>query len=357
VLQSISLTNYRNLNLDLSIANRNLIVAPNGTGKSNFLESIYVSSLGKSFRPVDSYADLLGPNGNFAKVSSTYAQHQLELVISNTDKLQRKFILDGKQRPLSKVIGQFPVLIFAPHAVDLALGEPHTRRDDLDDFISLAQPEYHTKLHSYLQILKHRNALLKSIREGFSQNSELEFWNQELISLANFIVQQRHKFFQEIGEFITAVAIQIYREDKAEFMITYQPNTTEDIENYAEILNQKLVQNSFKEIAVGKTLYGPHKDDYTLSLSKQNLRYLGSRGQQRLAVFIWKLAQHRYLLSLTEQNALILIDDLMSELDQHHRENVAEYLLQSDFQFILTGAEKHDIPKELIKGITGIELT
>jgi DNA replication and repair protein RecF len=356
VLQSISLTNYRNLNLDLSIDQRNLIVAPNGTGKSNFLESIYVSSLGKSFRPVDSYADLLGPNGNFAKVSSVYAQHQLELVISNTDKLQRKFILDDKHRPLSKIIGQFPVLIFAPHAVDLALGEPHTRRDDLDDFISLAQPEYHAKLHSYHQILKNRNALLKNIREGFSQSSELEFWNNELVSLATFIVQQRNKFFSEIGSFIVDVAAQIYREDKADFMITYQPNTAEDIDNYREILNQKLIQNSFKEIAVGKTLYGPHKDDYTLSLGKQNLRYLGSRGQQRLAVFIWKLAQHQYLKSLTEESALILIDDLMSELDQHHRENIAEYLLKSDFQFILTGAEIHDIPDELIGGINRISL-
>jgi DNA replication and repair protein RecF len=356
VLDSLALYNYRNLNLELTLDQANLVIAPNSSGKSNMLEAIYLASFGKVFRPIEHYQEVIGPLDSFTKVTLKDKSDTLEVVISKGEKLSRRFLLNGKQRSLTEVIGRFPVILFAPHVVDLVAGEPSIRRNDLDDYLSALDKNYAIHVRKYQQLLKNRNALLKDMREHGVRQDELKFWTDELVKSAVQIVKGRSSFFAHVDEFIKTTAIKIYKYDEPEFHINYLPDLEADMDSYASALTQKFADNQQKEVIVGQTLYGPHKDDYQLLLNGENLRFLGSRGQQRISVLVWKLAQWHYLKAVSGVESLILIDDIMSELDQTHRERISNYLLEAGYQFILTGAEKSDIPESLQSSAQNLKL-
>ncbi len=141
------------------------------------------------------------------------------------------------------------------------------------------------------------------------------------------------------------------------FAAEFIPNSADAHLPYFEALGQKYAQNQEKEIVVGQTLYGPHKDDYVLSLNGKDLRYLGSRGEQRLAVLAWKLSQHEYLYKMREKNAILLIDDVMSELDVAHRQKVADVISADDrYQVIVTSADIGDVPDSIVASANRLTL-
>jgi DNA replication and repair protein RecF len=126
----------------------------------------------------------------------------------------------------------------------------------------------------------------------------------------------------------------------------YTPNSEPPIQiGYLENLKSKFETNYTKELVVGKTLYGIHKDDYKFILNDiSDLRYLGSRGQQRIGILLLKLAQIKLYGLKAEIKPIFLIDDVMSELDSENRKSVAELVLQSGSQIFLTSADLNEIP-------------
>jgi len=377
---SLTLKNYRNLSdLTLTGLTSNVVISgANGQGKSNILEAIYLATTGRSFRPMNALTEVIGDNGDFAKVELiTDGGEALEMITAlSKSRISRKYILNTKQRSVGIISSRFPVLLFAPHSVDLVSNEPQVRRDDLDTFLSALNSDYRASFNRYQKVLKNRNALLKAIREKKAGRTELLYWTDELLKLAEKIYIARLKFFVDIRPFLKNAATQLYGGDFVDnFAIHYIPasvggdvenrgNTEEkgDQENrnslhgeYGDILREKFSSNIEKEIIVGKTLYGPHKDDYELLLASRNLRYQGSRGQQRLGALLLKLAEWEFMHTMTGKQALFLIDDLMSELDPIHREETAEFLISAPFQFLLTTADKREIPKILINKSVGIE--
>lgn len=355
MLENIQLTNYRNISsFDDSLAETsNVIIAPNSSGKTNFLESIYYSTLGNSFKPIQFVNELIGSERDFAKVLTSWSSNNLEVVVSKiNDKFYKKFSIDGKKVTVSKVIGKYPVLIFAPNSVDLVSGEPSLRRTDLDDYLGLLDKQYQDNIDRYFNILKNRNALIKVIRERRSNPAELKYWTTELVKCATVIYEKRVDFFNTIASTVkkTVEEMEIFLKDSyyLELSLHYLPNLDVIPEEFSAALLQKFDENSEKEIAAGKTLYGIHKDDYKFLHGEQNLRYFGSRGQQRLATFLIKISQMTYYFNKYQVYPLFLIDDLMSELDNTNRKKVAQYLSNQAFQFVLTSAEIMEIPEVLL---------
>lgn len=355
MLENIQLINYRNIpTFDDSLAETsNVIIAPNSSGKTNFLESIYYSTLGNSFKPIQFVNELIGTERDFTRISTSWSSSNLEVVVSKiNDKFYKKFSIDQKKVPVSKVIGKYPVLIFAPNSVDLVSGEPSLRRTDLDDYLGLLDREYQQHIDRYFNLLKNRNALIKVIRERRSNGSELKYWTSELVKSAAIIFRKRKDFFIAISNTVskTVEEMEIFLKDSyyLELSLHYTPNIDCDPDEFSNILMQKFDENSEKEIAAGKTLYGIHKDDYKFLHGDQNLRYFGSRGQQRLATFLIKISQMTYYFNKFETYPLFLIDDLMSELDNTNRKKVAQYLSNQEFQFVLTSAEELEIPEILL---------
>lgn len=363
MISKISLKNYRNLNLEADLSGGgNLIAAPNGSGKSNFLESIYILYSGRSFRPLANFGQLVGPNADFARNEVRINGNSLAChVTTEGEKAKKQYLFNGKRTTLSKLSGKIPVILFAPHSVDLVAGDPSLRRKDLDDFLSGIYSDYNKTLKKYVKLLKNRNALLRHIREYPSDTesaSTLNYWTTELVNSAIEIMHTRLSFLKDIEEYIVLASSEVYHYSKNNLSVKYlskHPST--DAEAYGAHLTEKFNQRYDLEIATGQTMYGPHKDDYSLVFNDEDLRYLGSRGQQRLAVFTWKYAQHKFTTSELEQTPVLLVDDLMSELDIEHQEQMGDFLMNKlGGQFVITSASIRDIPDKLVAFCNSISL-
>jgi DNA replication and repair protein RecF len=358
MLKHINLQNYRNIeNFETNLSSEgNVLVAPNGSGKTNFLESIFYSIKGVTFRPLSSNSEVIGPREPYCKVNLTWDVSQIECVVSNiNDSITRKFSVNGKQIPLRKISHKYPLILFAPHSVDLVSGEPSLRRDDLNLFLASVDINYALALNKYESILKNRNALLRNLRIYPTRSGELEIWTSQLVEAGEQIAKRRHNFFSEIKTFVSEVAKEIYS-DSDELDLIYNPNTCDNLGNFVNTLFEKFRANQEKEIIVGRTLYGPHKDDYSFIKNSQNLRFYGSRGQQRLAAFIIKMAYFTYFFSIRKEKNLILLDDVFSELDIMHRERLGKYLKALKTQYLLTTSDQKDIPGSLSDSFLRIRL-
>lgn len=359
MLNYISLKNYRNINslkTDLS-SGINIIVAKNGSGKTNFLESIYLSTLGQSFKPVETSLDFIGQSEDFARVETKWDLDTIELIVKNNKpSIEKLYLLNKKRTTISKITSKFPVILFAPNSVDLVTGEPKTRRDDINSFLSILHKDYKKTLNSYNTVLKNRNAVIKQIREQRVDPKTLNFWTDKLIELNYLIFSQRVEFFENIKEFFSEAQSIFFDDKDATISSNYLPNIAGSISNFKDLLSFKFNQNQQKEIIVGKTLYGVHKDDFSILQNELNLKFLGSRGQQRIGISIFKFAQLLYYFQVHKIYPLLLLDDIMSELDDANRNKISDYLVKKELQFILTSAEINEIPKYLINNAKVIEI-
>lgn len=358
MLKKIVLKNYRNLkDLDFDFSEKgNICIASNGSGKTNFLESIYFSVFGDSFRSTENGTEYIGPYENFARITTKWESEILDLILTNVnDHLKKKLTLNDKRILTKETKLKFPLILFAPTSVDLISGEPSLRRNDLDNYLSMIDVDYSNYFEKYKVILKNRNALIKNIKDGKSSRTELTYWTEQLLNLSESIYNKRIEFITEIDVFIKDIANKILflvrEENFTNLTLNYINHLNSEKVNYISNLKLKFSENIEKEIIVGKTLYGVHKDDFSVNLNQKNLRYFGSRGQQRIATFLIKIAQINFLKNRQGKLPLFLIDDIMSELDQVNREKVSKYLRDSELQFIMTTAEANEIP-ELLKEIS-----
>lgn len=353
MIERVTLTNYRNFK-DKTISlipDFNLIIAPNGTGKTNFLESIYYSVFGDSFRPVGETKEMMG---DFEKAMSTIIAIDSEVIKVIFESNKRKFILNNKKIFQSKLPTKFPLILFAPQSVDLVSREPSLRRNDLDHFLSIINPRYKAMISSYKSILKNRNAMIKIIRDGKAKKEALSFWTEKLIDASDEIYKIRTKFFEEINERMYMTIGFLGDELEDDSFKTLEANYLSflgdfDKNSFRDILSLKFSQNIEKEVIVGKTLYGVHKDDFQITLRGMNLRFLGSRGQQRIGIFLFKLSEAFYIKDKNNIMPILLLDDLMSELDNINRDKLVRILEKVDTQKIITTADENEIPERLLK--------
>lgn len=360
MLSHLKLKNYRNLSREFELGDQaNLIVAPNGSGKSNFLEAINFAASLQLFRPYQDWSDIIGEKAEFASIILNYQSTELETIISRTaDGIARTYKVNGKATSAGKFRHRFAVTLFAPHSVDLISEDPAQRRTDLDTFIASLQPEHADTFDIYEKILKHRNALLRelSLPIDAASQSQLLYWDQELLRLSCRIYELRVSTLNALATELEVVRETLFPNSqmRLEYVCKLQPDASDPTPSsafdYGATLQQKLSTNQEKEIASGQSLYGVHRDDWYILLDERNVRYLGSRGQQRLAVLAWKLAQYQLQKHQNpEQPPVLLLDDIFSELDAQKREFVSSYLLDVlQPQFIMTTIESNEVPESLL---------
>ncbi len=329
--QRISLKNFRNISLaDVSFSEGiNILIGDNAQGKTNLLEAIFYASVGRSFRAQNS-AEVIKFGEKAAEISLDYKRDSKV----RQDNLTFHLFCDKKRlveknnlrvEKLSDIVGAFRSVLFCPEHLSLVKDGPSERRSYLDIAISRISPEYIHSLQRYSYFLKQRNALIKTAYSNRAQfDSTVELWSDALAAEAAVISEHRLKFIKRVSALIDGYFCEM-TDEREKASIVYRGNAGLSEEEYfdREAVKEKyfslLMSSHDREIAIGSTLYGIHKDDADIKLNGKSARNFASQGQQRSLSLALKLAEGEICREEFGDYPVFLFDDVLSELDAQRR--------------------------------------
>lgn len=330
-VKNIKLKNYRNYSdLDIELNKKiNIFTGLNAQGKTNLLESIFLVSIGKTFR-LKSDKDTIKFGEDFANIKISIDNERV------TDNLEMKIDKRGKKsisinginiKKHSELMGISLIVSFSPDDLAILKNSPAERRRFVDVELCQLSNVYYYNLKQYNYILKQRNSLLKSLKYDNSQKDSLFVWDNQLIDYGNKIIEAREKFLREIGKYASEIHSDITNK-KEKLEVVYKPNVT------TENFKVKLEKSLDRDILIGTTSYGIHKDDVNFFINGVDVRLFGSQGQQRTTALCLKLAEIELIKILKNCEPILLLDDVLSELDKERQSYLIEKI--DDIQVILT---------------------
>lgn len=332
IIKSIKLTNFRNHSdyyLDCD-QNTSLILGKNGSGKTSVLEAIYISTRGKSFRATD--AEIIKTNTDFYRVELEYKNGE-QIIVTFDGKNKTFLVLDKKTRRLPKK-NKYPIILFLPSDLNLISHSPGRRRDYFNRVFSEFDENYNQNLLKYEKSLKQRNELLKN--EQISKEV-LFSWNLMLAKYGTELSKKRQKFIQEINQELTKTYRSI-TENSDEVSILYQTETN----NLSESEYLKTLEKNFqKDLYLGHSSFGVHRDDYIFYFNHKVANGSASRGETRSIILALKFIEADLIYQKQHKKPIILLDDVFSELDPTRRRCLVKNF--QNHQVIITSVE--DISK------------
>ncbi len=334
-ISNISLNNYRNyssLNMDLS-EDVNIIIGENARGKTNILESIYLAATSKSNR-LSSDKEIIKIGEDSAIINISYVRDDLShrTIIKLNRNSKKEIAIDGEiKKKISDLLGNIFLVFFSPDDLSLVKGGPIERRRFLDIEICQIDKVYLKNLANYYKVLKERNLILKN-RENLNY-SLLDVYDEQLVNYGIKIISKREEFIKSLNSYYKDLHYKISGK-KEKSKIKYKKNVKE-----SKFL-EELRRNRLKDIEKRNTSVGPHKDDFNFILNEINLRNYGSRGQVRTAVLALKLAEIEIIKNLVKISPILLLDDVLSELDENRQVFLIDQL--KDIQTIITGTGVED---------------
>lgn len=328
-IKQLKLKNYRNYqHLDISFDNKiNVIIGENAQGKTNLMEAIYVLAFSRSYR-TPRERELIKWEEDYAKIEADIMKKNrklpLEIIISKLGKKAKMNHLE--QQRLSDYIGALNVVMFAPEDLTIVKGSPLVRRRFIDMELGQIQPSYIYHLGQYQKVLRQRNHLLKQLQQGKSRDRTiLEVLTEQLASHASTLLERRFAFLELLRKWSFPIHYQISRKlEKLEIRYISTIDVSED-ENKAKIENrylEKFRQIQQNEIGRGTTLIGPHRDDLAFFINNKNVKTFGSQGQQRTTALSLKLAEIDLIYNEIGEYPILLLDDVLSELDDYRQSHL-----------------------------------
>jgi len=339
-----------------------LIHGANGQGKSNLIEALYMLAIAKSLRAStdrelvrrqsvdgDSHAQVSATvqrrGGDTRvqvdfKVAANGSQdggETSELAPVEDFTVQKLVRVNGAPRRASELIGEINAVMFSAQDLELVFGSPSTRRRYLDILVSQLDRQYLRSLQRYQKVVSQRNHLLKLVRDGRSGAGELEFWDDELVESGKYIMFRRASVIETLSKMIAALYDDL-SDDGESLRLAYRPGvqapTEHGEEEFGDALITALVANRPRELAQGHTVSGPHRDDAVVMLGGIPAGPYASRGQSRTAVLALKLAEASILREERDDEPILLLDDVLSELDAGRRAQVLDLAKQYQQCFI-----------------------
>lgn len=326
--------NYKNLNLELN-KGINIFYGDNAQGKTNIIESIFLCSIGRSFR-TSKEKEIISIGEKFSKINIHYEKSDRSGNIKYEISDKKSIEVNGvKIKKLSELLGNINVVIFTPDDINIIKGGPAGRRKFLDIMIGQLKPAYVYNLNMYLKYLEQRNNYLKQIKIDNKSDEMLEIWNEKLADYAEKVYNYRIKFINFIKEKINS----IHRE-----ITDYKENI--EIEYTSDYVNKehfkKLLHDSQKsDIFRGFTTKGIHKDDFLIKINDKLVSTYGSQGQHRTAILSLKICELQVIYDEIGEYPILLLDDFMSELDEKRRKSLLDNI--KNIQVIITCTEKMNL--------------
>lgn len=349
-IKEIELQDFRNYkSLTAQFHNSvNIFLGQNAQGKTNLLESIYITSMGKSFR-TGKDRDMVRFGEEFFRVKATAEKKDgdeliVEVAVNKEGKKGIK--IDGiKAKKMSDLLENIYIVIFSPEDLRIVKDEPEKRRRFIDRELCQIKPSYFMALNQYKKVLAQRNAYLKeyNIEEGI-----LDIWDMQLAEYGSKIIENRTEFIKKLSSISSMIHKDITNR-KEELEVIYEPNI-EYCKNLREIYYKELQLARGNDIRRRTTTKGPHKDDLSLISNGIDIRNFGSQGQQRTAALSLKLSEIKLIEEETGETPVLLLDDVLSELDRE-RQNYLINSLENTQVFITTT----EISEEVERGLGAIK--
>ena len=286
----------------------NIIVGPNASGKTNLLEAIIVSAIGKSYRARD--GDLIKHDSNWARIDAKYSDGESRTIkIQNQIKTEKTFTINNK---IHKRIGfnqQVPIVLFEPNHLQLLSGSPELRRNYLDNILEQTTPGFKKIKADYLKNLRQRNTLLK--RKNM-KNNDLFPWNIRLAHLGGGIAAARTKLIEQLNTNITEF-YQTISKDNSKITLTYMASV--NLENYENELFKNLEKRTEIDKLNGYTTIGVHREDIKTLMNKRPITSIASRGESRSLTIALKIQESKIISETNQKLTILLFDDVFGELD------------------------------------------
>lgn len=333
-INNIKLKNFRNYkNLDLELNKGiNVFFGDNAQGKTNILESIFLCSMGKSFR-TNKEKEVIYFGDNFSKININYEKKDRKGSITYDISEKKSININGvKLKKLSELLGNINTVLFTPDDINIIKGGPAGRRRFLDMMIGQLKPAYVYNLNMYLKCLEQRNNYLKQIKLENKSDELLDIWNEKLAEYAEKVYNYRIEFINKIKEKINNIHSKI-TDDKEIIRIEY-------ISDYVnkEDFKKKLHNTNKNDISRGFTSKGIHKDDFLLKINNNEISIYGSQGQHRTAILSLKICELNIIYDEIGEYPILLLDDFMSELDEKRRKSFLHEI--KNIQVIVTCTDK-----------------
>jgi len=350
----LNFRNYESLHL-VPDGGLNLITGANAQGKTNLLEAIYLLATGRPLR-AGKEEELIRWGMNEAHVHARIHRQQsldVEVEARLSRSQPRVMLVDGQAYRAAMALGQFNVVVFSAMDLEVVRGQPADRRRYLDVEISMFSPAYGRALAGYRRALEQRNRLLKSIRESGSLTPSvldlLDAWDEQLVRFGSSIMIARERFINALRP-LAQVAHAELSHGRETLDICYVPSVggiSEEREQTAECFRLQLRQLRNEELQRGTTLLGPQRDDLMLFVDGKEARTYASQGQQRTVVLSLKRAEFELALQERQEPPIVLLDDVMSDLDDLRRAQLLRMALQGAQAFI-TATSAETFPKEIL---------
>ncbi|MGX7173567.1 DNA replication/repair protein RecF [Enterococcus ratti] len=352
-LNKLFLKNYRNYQELQVNFTKNLVIflGENAQGKTNLLESIYVLAMTRSHR-TNNEQELIGWNHDQAliqgEITKGTTQFPLEILLSK--KGRKTKINHIEQKKLSSYVGQLNVILFAPEDLSLVKGSPQIRRKFLDMELGQINPIYLYDLVQYQGILKQRNQYLKQLNEKKQTDLlYLDILSEQLAQFGSKVLQARAQFVRQL-EFWANILHQQITHQKEQLEIVYVTAISSLLSRTQEEIKKQFLtllnQNQKKDLFRGTTTIGPHRDDLSFFINQKNVQIYGSQGQQRTTALSVKLAEIDLIKEETGEYPILLLDDVMSELDDHRQLHLLE-TIEGKVQTFLTTTTLDHVKKKM----------
>ena len=314
----------------------NIIYGENAAGKTSLLEALFYISYGRSFRSSQS-RDLIHYETDSLRLLARFKHqnNQYQLGIERSQQQQNIRLNQQTIKTLSELSALLPLICLHPDSHQLISAGPDNRRQYLDWGVFHVEHNFIHVWRQYKKALSQRNAALR-----MQQSIDLcQLWDKALCESAEKIYQVRSDYLQSLKPYLKSLAEKLF--PGIDLSLDYRRGWSEDMD-YAEYLQQSI----FKDKEKGFTQYGVHRADIKIKLDGKSAQHSISRGQQKKLVALLKLAQLQYFNENTEQQAIVLYDDLPAELDAENNKLIMGLLSSLDIQLFVTAVNEEQISKQ-----------
>ena len=337
IIKSIELCNFRNYEREEFHFHEgtNVLYGDNAQGKTNVLEAIFVGGTTKSHKgSKDSDMIMKGREEAHLRYFVEKNECTYKVEIHMRKGRTKGIAIDGLPIGSSKeLMGLCNIIFFSPEDLGIIKDGPEQRRRFMDMELCQINKAYLYYLTQYKKILKQRNALLKQIQQKQDLKETLEIWDNQLVENGSKLIEIREQFVEEVADIMKEKHRNLTG-GQEDIEVKYKPNCT------AKDFSRQLFMEGDRDVLLGTTTVGPHRDDIQFFINGQEVKVYGSQGQKRTAALSLKMAEIEIVEKIIGEKPILLLDDVLSELDRSRQNYLLENIKGIQTIITCTGLEE-----------------